>query len=215
MPKLPELLKKNKLSIIVELPENNLELAEAAVRGGADALQIAENLTREKARTKELINKIKIPVGISLEKSSLNITKAVSAIGFDFINLKLEQFSGEVVKLKGISKVLSLDSKYFLGDLIEIDGMGLSALDAAILPQSSWGKDLVVGDLQNYISIVLSTGIPVIVPTQRSIKPSEVAIIADTGAKGILLTPVVMGTSLNHIEKNTREFRVAIDDLGN
>jgi hypothetical protein len=54
----------------------------------------------------------------------------------------------------------------------------------------------------------------VIVPTQRSIRTSEVAIIADTGAKGLMLTPVVTGTIPKHVEKAVREYRIAVDDLG-
>ena len=53
-----------------------------------------------------------------------------------------------------------------------------------------------------------------IIPAQRAIRPSETAIIADTGARGLMLTPVVTGTTAKHVESNTREFRVAVDDLG-
>ena len=40
MKKLIDLLKTNKMTLIVSLPENSLELALAAVEGGADALKV-------------------------------------------------------------------------------------------------------------------------------------------------------------------------------
>ncbi|OGB88324.1 hypothetical protein A3H38_00635 [candidate division WOR-1 bacterium RIFCSPLOWO2_02_FULL_46_20] len=217
MSQLLELLARNKMTLIVALPENNLELAEAASKGGADALLLAGDLSADKKNMKAIVSRLKVPVGIDQNRAEhfkKTEVEAMAGLGFDFIDINFENFSGEIVKLKKIAKVLSLNSRFFLDDLVEIEGAGLNALDAAIVPQSGQGKELVVGDLQNYISIILSAGLPVIIPTQRSIRPSEVAIIADTGAKGILLTPVVTGTSAKHIEKNTREFRVAIDDLG-
>ncbi len=76
------------------------------------------------------------------------------------------------------------------------------------------GKELVIGDLQNYIAIALSSNLPVIIPTQRHIKPSEVAIVWDTGIKGLMLTRVVLGETAKTLEKAVREYRIAIDDLG-
>jgi hypothetical protein len=55
--------------------------------------------------------------------------------------------------------------------------------------------------------------VPVIIPTQLSIRPSEVAIIVDAEAKGLLLTPVVLGTAPTHIEKNVREYKAAVNEL--
>ena len=75
------------------------------------------------------------------------------------------------------------------------------------------GKDLNVGDLQQLITIAMSTALPVIVPTQKTIRASEVPIIWDTGAKGIMLGGTVTGDTPDSINAVTKEFRSAIEAI--
>ncbi|MFH1826554.1 MAG: hypothetical protein ABH823_04600 [bacterium] len=222
MPRLVSLLKDNKMTLVVALPTVNFELAEAAIAGGADALQLnidsgmLENLDQQKESICKIVDCVKHPIGISFGKTTQvndQQIKQLAEIGFDFINLGLEHYHGEVTRLKRVSKILSLNSRFTLEELVDIDKLGVMALDAAIVPVSGKGENLLVGDLQNYISIAASAGLPVIVPTQRIILPSEVAIIADTGAKGLLLTSVVTGTTAKHIADKVGQFRLAVDEL--
>ena len=223
MPKLINLLNKNKMTLIVALPENNPELARAAVAGGADALQLHVNVEgfgnfkEERQNLRRVLSKSKIPTGIvpGLKKhASEKEMQEMKKMGFDFLNIDFETRPKFIDKVKGMAKVLSLNERFSFDSLIAVPEGRVDALDAAIIPASGLGKELIVGDLQHYISIILAAGIPVIIPTQREIRVSEVAIISDTGAKGILLTSVVTGTTVKHIEKNVREYRVAADDLG-
>ncbi len=214
MPKLVNLLNKNKLTVIVTLPENSLELAQAALDGGADALQL---IVKDDLKTAEkIIAKVKAPVGLSIgPKVAANEAKLaeLSKWGADYLSVDIKSFSSFSAKAKKITKVLALNEQFSYDELIEISRLGAEAIDAAIIPLVGVGKEMVVGDLQNYISIVLSAGVPVIIPTQRCLKPSEVAIISDTGAKGLLLTPVVTGCSAEHLRKNIGEFKLAADEL--
>jgi hypothetical protein len=203
------------MTLIVALPENDLEMAEAAIEAGADALQL--DFRGEKAKPKKILDKADIPVGIVPSGKNLASDKElqeIAKLGFDFISAEMGVAPAHFFSAKKISKILSLNSKFNIDQLIEISAMQSDALDAAIIPASGWGKELVVGDLQNYISIVLSANIPVIIPTQRSIRPSEVAIIADTGAKGLLLSSIVTGATPKQIAETVREYREAIDEIG-
>jgi hypothetical protein len=222
MPKLVELLNKNKLSLIVALPKNDPQLAEAAIKGGADALQLQLNIKdfgdfrSEKAALADILELADVPVGIMpgvKKHASQKEMQEMSKMGFDFFNMKMDNLPSYYPEIKGAHKVLGLGSRFTIDVVLGIGQYAADAIDAAIIPAGEFGRDLIVGDLQNYISIVISAGIPVIVPTQRAVRPSEAAIIADTGAKGLMLTPVVTGTTAKHIESNTREFRVAVDDL--
>lgn len=224
MTKLVKYLNNNKLTIIVALPKNNLELAEAAIRGGADALQFQVNVSgfgsfaEEKEALQSLVRQLKLPIGLNLgynAETSEKEVKAIKKIGFDFVSVRMKLLPEYLRKIRGLSRIVTLHSDFVFENLVGMEKIGADVLDAAIIPSPMQGKDLVVGDLQNYISIVLAAGVPVIIPTQKDIRPSEVAIVADTGAKGLLLTPIVTGTTEQHIEKNVREFRVAVDDLGN
>lgn len=209
MPKLVKMLKENKMTLIVEVPGNDAAIIEAAAVAGADALQL-------KGVPTKMIGKPPLPMGVLIEGKTAKNEKEVNAIakmGFDFINVDAAAFGEHIAELKGVSKILALDSKFSVDKLISISSLQGEALDAAIIPAGDWGKELVVGDLQNYISIILSANIPVIIPTQRAVRVSEVAIIADTGAKAILLTETVMGNTPAQVEKTVREFRLAIDEL--
>ena len=223
MPKLVDLLNKNKMTLIAALPKNDPELAEAAIKGGADALQLHINFhdigdfKTEKENHSRILELSSLPVGIfpgAKTHASQKEMEEMIKMGFDFFSIGIEHIPSFMSQIKGVSKILALGSRFTIDVVLGVGKYGADAVDAAIIPSAGYGKDLVVGDLQNYISIVISAGIPVIIPTQRSIRPSEVAIIADTGAKGLMLTPVVTGTTSKHIHERVQEFRMAVDDLG-
>jgi putative N-acetylmannosamine-6-phosphate epimerase len=205
MSKLLEMLSKKKMTLIVQLPENNIEMAKAAEAAGADALIINNG---------EIIKGIKIPIGIDLSsQGKLDEKELKKYEKFDFINFHFDSLTAISKRIK-TGKIIALSNSYTLDKVIGVENIGAQAIDAAIVPLSQASRDLVVGDLQNYIAIAISSGLPVIIPTQRTIKPSEVAIIADTGAKGLLLTKVVLGDSVKSIEKAVKEYRLSVDDLG-
>ncbi len=207
MSKLIDQLKKKKLTLIVELPQASLEMASAAESAGADAIIISEDQPG-------IIGKVKIPVGFDLSsREKIDEKEMRSYAKYDFINFHFEALSA-VAKHTKPGKILALNDEYSLDKIVGIENMGAEAIDAAIVPLSQGTHELVVGDLQNYIAIAISSGLPVIIPTQREIKPSEVAIIADTGAKGLLLTKVVLGEDPKDFEKALAEYRMAVDDLG-
>ena len=203
MSKLLKMLKEKPLTLIVHLPENKLELAQAAEAAGAEALLIDQGFDEEK-----VIQGVKIPVGVNAAD------KLSEENRYDFVIFPAGAL-GEFSKLKKIGRIASLDESYTLDKLMQVNEKEIDAVDAAIIPLHQFGKELVVGDLQNYIAITLSTAkLPVIIPTQRNIKPSEVAIIWDTGVKGLMLTRVVLGETAKSIGKAVKEYRIAIDDLG-
>ena len=204
--KLRRLLHNNPITLIVSLWENDPQLAKLAEDSGADALMLNE---LEKA---DLVCKnVRIPTGISLKTDKITKKHQKQLKSFDFVNFSIEHLH----HFKGFSstRVAALNENYSIDHLMGIEEKA-EVLDAAIVPIKQGVKGLMVGDLQNYISIIISSDIPVIIPTQRDIKPSEVAIIHDAGARGIILTKAVLGATPRSFEKSIREFRIAADDLG-
>jgi len=229
MSKLIKLFDKNKLTLIVSLPENSPELARAAIEAGADALKVHINITHkaagtqfgslndEKSALKEILDMSDVPVGIVPGEKNLPTEaemKELSKMGFDFFDIKFKNMPGSMLKIKGLDKIVALEKDFSMDQLIDFKTTGVDGVEAAIVSTSDYGKTLNVGDLQGYISIAISAGVPVIVPTQKSIKTSEVPIIADTGVKGLMIGAIVTGKTANSIKKATREYRIAIDDLG-
>lgn len=204
MTKLKRLLKKNKITLIVELLYNDPDLAELVQRLGADAI-LLDSLDG----SDRVLNKLWIPAGLNLgSDTEINISELEP---FDFVNFNISRL--EEIKDFPKTKIVSVSDNYSIDSLMNIDDAA-QAIDATIVPLTQGVKNLLVGDLQNYISIVISANLPVVIPTQRSIKPSEVAIISDAGAKGIILTKTVLGESARTYEKSIQAFRAAVDDLG-
>ncbi|MCX5751673.1 MAG: hypothetical protein NT099_08450 [Candidatus Saganbacteria bacterium] len=218
MAKLLNVLNKNTFSLLVELPSVDAVMVEAALAGGADAILFSisdpQELKDSKKEILRLIEEVEVPMGLSVAALDGQAEKSLKEIlaEIDFIEVA-EESIGKIKKVKGINKLVRLDNSYSMEDLLRLAEEGAELVDAAIMPKSRQQKEMTIGDLQQYISIVISAGLPVIIPTDLAIKPSEVSILWDTGAKAVLLTHKVLGCDPRAVEKNVRQFRIAVDDL--
>ncbi|MCX5749004.1 MAG: hypothetical protein NTZ10_01980 [Candidatus Saganbacteria bacterium] len=228
MNKLLKLFDKNKLTLIVSLPDNSPDLAKAAVAGGADALKVHINikhqasgvtfgsLDQEGPNLEKILKAAKIPVGIvpgNEKKPSEKEMQEIIKMGFDFFDMNINQMPPFMLGLKGITKVAAIDGKDASERLVTIKEENCEAIEAAIIPHLGYGQNLTIGDLQYYISIAITSQLPVIVPTQRKIGSDEVPIIAETGVKSLMIGAIVTGKTAKMIEQATRDYRKAIDKL--
>ncbi len=111
MPKLIDLLNKNKLTLIAALPKNDPELAEAAIKGGADALQLHIDVRdfgdfkSEKGRLSEILELSNVPVGIVPGAKKHATQKEINEMikmGFDFFSVGIEHSPSFMADIKGI-----------------------------------------------------------------------------------------------------------------
>jgi len=229
MSRLIELMNRNILTLIVSLPENSPELAMAAVEAGADALKVHINIKHRAAGTKfgsldderaalqEILDVADVPVGIVPGEKDVpgeSEMKKLADMGFDFFDIKLKCLPEWMMKMKGLGRIVALEKDYAFDELMNINSVGADGVEAAIVSASEYGRELNVSDLQGYISVAISSKVPVVVPTQKAIRPSEVPIISDTGVKALMIGAVVTGKTVSSLKKATREYRIAIDDLG-
>jgi len=228
MNKLLKLFEKNKLTLIVSLPDNDIELAKAAVAGGADALKVHFNikhqasgvsfgtLKEEKPRLEKILKASKLPVGIvpgDEKKPTEKEMREVIDMGFDFFDMNINKMPPFMFGLKGITKIAAIDGKAAGERVATIKDENFEAIEAAIIPHLGYGQTLTIGDLQYYISIAISSQLPVIVPTQRRIEADEVPILGETGVKAIMIGAIVTGRTPKMLERATKDFRQAIDEL--
>jgi hypothetical protein len=212
MNKLASLLYKEPLTLIVRIPGDPVELAIAAEEGGADAVCV--DYSGDKDAIKKVIGSVKIPVGIYAEDVLTEPDiKYFQKLCIDFIDFPLGGMAESSLKTGGFGRIMALGPDYDTLDLTRLSDRPIEALDAEIILTEEWGKDLTVGDLQQLITIAMSTTLPVIVPTQKTIRTSEVSIIWDTGAKGIMIGETVTGEEPASLKAVTKEFRAAIEAL--
>lgn len=231
MPKsqLLTIIQNKPITLVVSLPENRADLAEAAVRGGADALKVHINIkhqaagtlfgsfAEEKERLEQILKVAKIPVGLVPGDEKLPTEKEfqqISKAGFDFIDIRLAKIPSWMRHKNGVALFGAIDPGYSLDDLTELSERGFDGIEAAVVPHEGYGDEVTVGDLQKYIDIVIACHLPVVVPSQRKINITDIAMLRDTGVKAIMIGAIVTGKSPQTVEYHTKFFRRAIDMLG-
>jgi len=229
MSKFVKMLKKKPMTLIVSLPENSAALADAAERGGADAIKVHMNVKhaasgtvfgpfeQEKIFIEQIMDKVSVPVGIVPGNEELPTEREMSALkkmGIDFFDMFHENIPPWMFKLKGIGKIAAFGEDYSIDRLMELRDMDVDAFEAAIVERSEYGKDMTVSDLQNYITIAVSSSIPVIVPTQKFIRISDVPLLWDAGVSALMIGTIVTGDKPGSVYEATKNFRAEIDKLG-
>lgn len=219
---------KNKLTLIMSLPENSLEMARAAIDAGADILKVHCNirhkasgvsfgsLEEEGAKLAAILKYSKIPVGIvpgAERKPTIDEMKEIVKMGFDFVDMNIADMPDYFYSFNGITKVAALENENQLEKVMEKKKADFKALEAAVVPHLGYGQNMTIGDLRAYITLAVSSGLPVIVPTQRKITYEEVPILSDTGIKALMIGAIVTGKTPALIGSSVKEFRKAIDEL--
>lgn len=226
MGKLSSLLNRDFL-LMVSLPKNNLDLAEAAYNGGADAIKVHINVyhhasgTRfkswkeEKKNITEIIKSVPIPVGL-LPGANENIAspeeiKEAKELGISFLD-GFAHFMPCEILLDGLDFMVAVNKDYPPSEVSSLTSLKkISLLEATLLPPQEYGKSLTLKDIALYKALAKNSHIPVMIPTQKNIKPQEVVWLKKAGAKGIIIGAVVTGLTPEKIYKTTKAFRDAIN----
>lgn len=225
--RLIEKLKRNKMTLIVSLPQNTLELALAAVNGGADAIKVHTNVFHRASgnrfpKLKEQINvleeiakNVAVPIGIvpggdesCIEKEEIELLKDM---GFDFVSMFVHHMPMYIYK-SGLTIMATLTSDYTIEEINTLNYLNVDVVEADMLPDDR--KDIIyLADLMRYKKVIDHVAKPVVVPTQRVILPEEVEDLYNIGVKGFMIGTIVTGNEPKQLEKVTSEYRKAIDRL--
>ena len=211
-------------ALIMSLPANDPELARAALAGGADILKVHirvhhaasgthfGTLEEEHARLREIIALFPGPVGIVAGAESPATAAEMSelrAMGFDFFDLYLSQMPAWMWNVVGLDKVVALEQEYTVHQAIALENLGVEMLEAAIIPHEGYGKPLTVKDMAAYRDLHDTVDVPIIVPTQRAIRPEEATLITvECGIEALMIGAIVTGVT----PKEIRSGREALSD---
>jgi hypothetical protein len=215
MSRLIEKLNGDEMVLLVALPEATVKYAQAAESAGADAVIISLDDSKDKSDLISLVGSVKIPVGLYLDQRVASTKAQMTAfkkLGFDFFSVAFGSIEKWMMELD-MGKVAHLKPSYDLENLVRMSETPINAIEASVIPVEEATNELTVGDLQQYITISLTSTLPVIVPTQKRIRISEVPIIGDTGAKGLLLKDSLTCGNLASFSLVIKEFKSAIKQL--
>ena len=228
---LEKLLATKQMTLIVSLAENKLELAQAALAGGADALKVHANVSHRASgntftsvqEQQELFFKIiqlagSVPVGLVPGDSPDKITdkeiRLAEELGFNFLSIYAHHIPVKEVQDSRLIKVVSFDCSYRLDDQVNYDQLEIDLIEASIMNQGDYGKRLTYRDLIDYSSLINKVKKPVVIPTQKAIQPAEVRLLSKTGAKAVMIGAIVTGKNVDSVNKMTSLFKEQITKGG-
>lgn len=221
--KLSDRLKKNKFSILVSPFNSDLKLIDIFIKNGINIIKFHINITHPVSNYKfknwdkekeNLINLILENPNITVGLVPGNIKEDIEEINYielesyiDFIDIFIDSFTTYYLNIpKNIEKVVAINRVLNKEELKILDYLKISAIEASIIDKFEYGLPLTLDDILNYSQLVNNSTIPVLIPTQKYIKPKDIKLLYEIGAKGIVLGGISLTTDYTKVEKNLYEF---------
>lgn len=227
-----QMIRDNKFSLVVSLPANDLEMAKAALQGGAMAVKVHCNVWHRASghtfgtyeENKEFLRKLidlcgDVPVGLvpGGEDAFVSSEERVELeqMGIKFFSSYVHHLPCHMMESPTINKMVAIDSTYNDETLEAVSNSPIDVLECSIQPGGNYGTDLNYADILRYSHIARNVPQPCLIPTQRKIKPCEVKHLYAAGCKAIMIGAIVMGKEPNadEVRNVTRAFRDAVDAL--
>ena len=193
--------------VIVSLPRNDVELACAAFDHGIDAIKVHTNVHHRASGTyfgtwteeRPIIEKIlafsKGPVGIlpggETTMTPAEMNQAISC-GIDFFDIYDFHMPSWMFDLP-IGKMVAVGQGYTLDDVRALDHLGMDYLEASIIPGNAYRQTLVAKDLESYSLLSAATSKPVLVPSQKALRPEDLCMLSRIGIRGVVLGTIAIG----------------------
>ena len=214
--------------LLVSIPRNDLTLARAAAEAGADAIKVHLNCQHfasgtcfgswpeEKAVIAEIRKNLEIPLGIVTGAEELPSDEDLPEIrraGFDFWDLFAHHTPPGYLDWPEMAHMVAVDPTWtpeFVQDLV---ALGVQVIESSIIPRPQYRTRLTAADLTRYAVLVRSARIPVVVPTQKAVRPDEIQYLHRVGVRGLVIGAVVTGHEVEGLRAAVGAFRQAIDAL--
>ena len=221
------LFAEKKLTLIMSLPRNDPDLCRAAFDAGADAVKGHINVTHrasgtvfgrfseERPALEAMLKNSAGPVGLvlggSLEQAAQDAV-AVRELPFSFHSVYAHHMPAWALK-SGVPLMAACDGTYSLDEISRMPALGCDVLEASVIPGGEYGQALSMRDLIRYKAIADAVSVPVVVPTQRAVRPDEVEALVRAGVRGLMIGAVVTGREMQTVIRAVAAFRKAIDEV--
>lgn len=227
MSRLLDRLHSESFTLVVSLPRNDVRLAEAALRGGAQGLKVHINVHHHASGThfgpfeEERYSLARIleaagPVPVGVVPGGTPFARCdefdeMARLGMDFFDAYPADAPAWTLSQQSLGRMLAAFHGVSPSTMQSLERLGMQMCEASIVPQEEYGNNLAVLDLARYHELAQALNVPVIVPTQKRIAPDDVALLRATGARGLLIGAVVTGPTEEGVEAATRSFRAVMD----
>ena len=227
-----DLMTDRKFVLVVSLPSNNLELAKAALEGGADAVKVHCNVwhrasghtfgtyEENKAFLKDLFRLCgEVPVGLVPGTAEAFIAedelRELKEMGLDFISAYSHNLPCFAMDYPDVTAAVAIGADYRESELDAVRDSDIAVLEASVVRGEEYGQNLTCADLLCYSSIAKRTGKPCVIPTQKKIRPEDVKHLYRAGCKALMIGAVVFGQDPTPeiLREVTVAYRTAVDAI--
>lgn len=219
---------ETQFNLMVSLPRNEPALARAAVESGATSLKVHVNChhfasgttfgswNEEQGPIREILASVDVPVGIvtgeEVQPSAQDLTD-MKAAGLDFWDLFCKFTPASHMQLP-MGRMVAVDSSWTPELMNALACLGVQIIEGSVIPRTEYRSGLNLVDLATYHRLCrASAPMPVLIPTQKAIHPTEVALLRRAGAAGLTIGAVVTGLEESSLREATAGFAQAIASL--
>lgn len=221
-----ELVRLHGTPLIASLPANDIELARAALEGGAQALKVHINvghrasgnhfgtLAEEQERLAAIRALSDCPMGIvcggSLDIAETEVTGAL-ALGFDLVSMYAHHLPARWLRFRQAEYMAAPDYTYSLEAIGHLSRSGIDMVEASVIHPDGYGQPLTSADLGLYRGICLASAAPVVLPSQRRLVPEDVPYLRQAGFAAIMIGAMVTGKTPAGMAETCAQFRRALE----
>lgn len=225
------------MELIVSLPRNDLALATAAAKAGADYLKLHMNVEHRASGTRfgtfdeeadvvrRIIQAVDCPVGLmpGADMATLPSNAELEQLASDGLYF-LDAYTQHIplrfleLSLKIIAAFDSFDGfiepLYYQTHFTWPPGGNQNRIwmaEASICKPEEYGSAFSFKDLRRLRIMQEYFDCPLVVPTQKSITPEDAKWLKRAGAEALMIGAVVTGTTEASIAEATGQYRAAID----
>lgn len=206
--KLHRAITAGEFPIIVSLPRHDMDLAKAALEGGAGAIKVHLNAFHRASGTVfgsfaeerpflESLAALGAPMLVMAGQETVPTIaemEALAELGFEGFNVYVDHLQPHLLqsRLRPMPALSATSSDEDIARLAAIPG---AMIEASIMTFADYGQPLTEGDLARYRHIARLSSVPVIAPSQKKFTPADMPALRATGIAAPLLGVIVTGST--------------------
>ncbi|QYO77070.1 hypothetical protein [Devosia salina] len=205
--------------IIVSLARHDLDLAKAALDGGAYALKTHLNAYHRATGTTfgsfaeerpffEALSRLGCPLLVmagQVTVPSAGEMDALADLGFEGFNVYVDHMQPHLLTSR-LRPMPALSATSTPDDIKQIAALPGCVVEASIMPFERYRTAMTEADLERYAAVVDAVDVPVIVPSQLALTPQDAMRLREAGIAAPLLGAIVTGDTPQSMLQSVRQF---------
>lgn len=217
--KLYAALTTGEFPIIVSLARHDLDLAKAALDGGAFALKTHLNAYHRATGTTfgsfaeerpffEALSRLGCPLLVMAGQETVPGAEEMNALadlGFEGFNVYVDHMQPHLLTSR-LRPMPALSATSTPDDIKQIAALPGCVVEASIMPFERYRTEMTDADLERYAAVVDAVDVPVIVPSQLTLTPQDAMRLREAGIAAPLLGAIVTGDTPRSMLQSVRQF---------